>query len=212
MPDVGVILPCRGRHAQTLTNARRLQSQAGGVDATWWAVGGPDEAPLLDALRVEGWAIWQQDTGPLTYWEALARATGHIDAPVLCAIANDLLPGHRWLAQGLAAYRARFRAVGGLLGFVGDSHGPGHSCHFLIGRDLLAELGGWPTWYRHNYGDTELCQRAQQLGRYGKALAAVLYHDHPNAGAADDAIYAAGRATWDADAALFHQRRANGWT
>ena len=77
---------------------------------------------------------------------------------------------------------------------------------------MLAHLGGWPVHYRHNFGDTELCRRAQALGRYGKAMRAVLEHRHPiTTGAPDDAVYAAGRANWAVDEALYYARLARGW-
>lgn len=210
---VAVILPVYGRHEQTLRNAARLRKAAGKVDALWVAVGGPDERRTLIDLQGVGWSHVKADRA-LTYWEALNEATRAIeprDAPLLCAVANDLLPGPFWLAHGLAAYRARFGDGPGMLGFNGDGHGPDHSCHFLLHRDLLDAFGGWPTRYRHNFGDTELCQRAQELGRYAKAPWAILYHDHVNTGAADDAVYAAGRSGWDADERLFKARRASGW-
>lgn len=209
---VAVILPCYGRPEQTLRNAQRLRQAAGRVDALWYATGGPDEAPTLAQLAREGWAPQVPADRPLTYWEALQRVTDATAAPLLCAVANDLLPGVRWLAVGLDAYRARFGDGYGMLGFNGDGHGPDHSCHFLIHRELLAELGGWPVWYRHNFGDTELCIRARQLGRYAKAPWAILYHDHANVGAGDDDVYQAGRSGWDADERLFRARRARGWT
>lgn len=209
---VAVILPCYGRPEQTLRNAQRLRQAAGRVEATWWAVGGAQETETLAALDASGWRTATGITPTLTYWQALEGVSAMLDAPLLCAVANDLLPGYRWLATGLEAYRARFGDGPGMLGFNGDGHGPDHSCHFLIHRELLAQLGGWPIHYRHNFGDTELCQRAQEAGLYAKAPWALLYHDHVNVGAGDDAVYAHGRSGWDADERLFRARRARGWT
>lgn len=213
MAHVAVILPCYGRHEQTLAYAARLWDVAGAVStADWLAVGGTDERATLLALRRQGWRHVLPPTERLTYWEALATGTGATDAPVLCAVANDVWAGELWLGAALAAYGERFADGEGLLGFAGDGHGVHHACHFLIGRRLLAALGGWPVHYRHNFGDTELCQRAQQLGRYAKARHAVLEHRHVWAGAApDDAVYAAGRAGWAEDEALFSARKARGW-
>ena len=50
-------------------------------------------------------------------------------------------------------------------------------------------------WYKHNYGDTELCERAIADGVYAKAPWAILYHNHPYWAGADDEVYAEGRAT-----------------
>ena len=213
MPEVAVILPCKGRHDQTLAVAARLMARALDVDAEWWAVSGQEDAAIVNDLRATDWQHWIGEQPSLTYWQALAAATKHSRAPILCCVANDLAPASRWLELGLAAYRARFADGEGLMGFSGDGHPVGHSCHFLIGRGLLAQLGGWPVHYRHNFGDAELCLRAQELGRYGKATRAVLEHRHPGRRSApDDAVYQAGRATWAQDQALFHQRRANGWS
>lgn len=208
--QIAVILPVYGRHEQTLRNAARLRATAG-CDALWYATGGPDEATTLDRLAREGWAPQVPADRPLTYWQALERVTGATGADLLCPVANDLLPGHQWLARGLAAYVARFGDGPGLMGFNDGIHGPGHSSHFLIHRQLLADLGGWPVWYRHNFGDTELCARAQALGLYGKAPWAVLYHDHEITGAGHDAVYALGSASARDDQALFYRRQQEGW-
>jgi hypothetical protein len=111
------------------------------------------------------------------------------DTPLLVNLANDLIPGMHWLARAVTAYRSAFGAGDGMIGFNGDSHEVNHSCHFLISRSLLERYGGWPTWYDHNYGDTELCQRAIADRCYGKAPWALLFHDHPYFGGADDAVY-----------------------
>lgn len=203
--DVIAIMPCRGRAAQTVETVRRMLATAGtGERASLWCVGSDVPAVVTGALCLE--------VPGLTYWEALAYATDRADAPLIATLANDLLPGRDWLARGVAAYRARFGEGDGLMGFNDGLHGPEHSPHFLISRGLLDRFGGWPTHYRHNFGDTELCQRAQQAGCYGKAPWAVLYHNHLESGAADDAVYAAGRATYAQDAGLFEQRRRRGWT
>jgi hypothetical protein len=71
--------------------------------------------------------------------------------------------------------------------------------------------GGWPVWYDHNFGDTELCQRAIGDGLYVKAPWATLFHDHPYFGGTDDAVYAEGRAQSDRDHAIYEDRRRRGW-
>lgn len=208
-PLVTCILPVRGRPEQTIAVAEKLQATAGDVPAEWIAVGGAEDAKTVRALRELGWQHWIGEEPRLTYWQALSKATKHSTAPVLCCLANDLDPAPGWLTNGLAAYAARFGTEGGLMGFAGDGHGPHHSCHFLIGRTFLAELGGWPVHYDHNFGDTELCERAQALGRYGKATRAVLNHRHAGRGLApNDTVYAEGRARWAQDRATFEARRA----
>jgi hypothetical protein len=133
------------------------------------------------------------------------------DTPLLCGLANDLLPGRDWLARGLSAYRETFGQGDGLLGFNDGIHGVDHSPHFLISRRLLERYGGWPVQYWHNYGDLELCQRAIRDGLYAKAPWAVLYHDHHITGGQHDAVYREGDASVQQDRQLYEQRRRAGW-
>lgn len=207
-PLVTCILPVRGRPEQTVAVAERLCTTAGDVRVEWLAVSGSDDQPITMALL--GWQGWINSKPRLTYWQALEIGTryGSKIASILCCLANDLDPAPGWLQNGLAAYVARFGHGHGLMGFSGDGHGPHHSCHFLIGRTFLAELGGWPTHYDHNFGDAELCERAQALGRYGKATRAVLNHRHTGRGLApDDATYQEGARRWQQDEATFRERR-----
>jgi hypothetical protein len=212
---IAAIMPCRGRPEQTARNVKRLLATAGRVEWQLWCVaGGEDAMPLKgmldDLLPAPHNCLWHPK--PFTYWQALEVATQATDAPLLCNLANDLLPGRDWLARCLSAYRARFGDGDGLMGFNDGIHGPLLSPHFLISRGLLARYGGWPVWYQHTMGDAELCERAKADGCYGKAPWAVLYHDHPLVGASHDAVYAAGETSIDADYALFERRMARGWS
>lgn len=216
MPDVLAIMPCRGRAAQTVEAVRRLLETAGaGVD--WELICYVDrDREVFEVLRAAQVLPESQvqfgAQGGGGYWHALASVTAQRpEVPILCNLANDLLPGHDWLQRGLAAYRRRFGDRAALVGFNDGIHGPGLAPHFLIGRSLLEYLGGWPLQYQHNFGDAELCARAQTLGIYTKAPWAVLYHNHPGTGNVSDAVYTEGRATRDADEALFYARRRAGW-
>lgn len=218
MVTVAAIMPCRGRVERTIQNLRRLLATAGSVEWRLVCVTDGDDA-VVDAIACEqivsDIAVHLIPVkSRVRYWGALREATmhrRHQDATHLVNLANDLLPGRDWLVRGLAAYRARFGDGDGLMGFNDGIHGPEHSPHFLISRRLLDRYGGWPVWYRHNYGDTELCQRAQVDGCYGKAPWALLYHDHELTGASHDEVYAEGTATSDQDRALFEERRRRGW-
>lgn len=217
--EVAVILPCRGRVDQTIAYAARMRDAIGDLSAArvngadFFAVGGAADRATVEALGVAGWRPLLSDAPTLTYWEALTVGVANSNAVFFVNVANDLWAYDRWLELGLAAYRARWpEEQPALMGFAGDGHPVSHSCHFLIQRSLLADFGGWPMHYRHNFGDAELCQRAQTLGAYAKATHAVLEHRHPGLRAApDDAVYAAGRATWHQDRQLFEARRARGW-
>lgn len=217
-------MPCRGRAAQTVENVRRLLATAGYDQWELWLVCDDDEQvcqALVNAgmqwrpegenfLRIRNMRAEHGRRGG--YWYALNYATEQTDATHLITLANDLWACDDWLKLAIAEYQQHFGQGDGLLGFAGDGHEPGHSCHFLIGRNLLDKYGGWPIWYQHNFGDRELCARAQADGLYAKSSAAWLEHCHPLRGQAqDDEVYRAGRATFERDRALFLERRNAGW-
>ena len=219
--DVAAIMPCRGRAAQTVANVRRLLATAGLEHGREWylyLVSGWDDAVDVSGIASEvagdtgqSVIVMSSSDPVLTYWQALEMPMRVSDVPLFVNLANDLIPGRHWLARGVAAYRARFGDGDGLMGLNDGLHGPEHSSHFLISRSLLDRYGGWPVWYTHNFGDTELCRRAQADGCYGKAPWAILFHDHLENGAQDDVVYQEGRASYDADARLFEERRRAGW-
>lgn len=209
--NIAAIMPCRGRAEQTVVNVKRLLATAG-VPFELIVVGARHEAELfMDLRRETRIETYCHDAERLTYWQALAWATERTKAQYLVNLANDLLPGQHWLRRAVDGYVDTFAKLDGLLGFNGDSHEVGHSCHFLISRTLLSRYGGWPVWYDHNFGDTELCQRAIADGLYAKAPWALLYHDHPYFGGTDDPIYAEGRTQASRDERLYHERRRAGW-
>ena len=202
------VLPVRGRAAQTLANAAQLRASAG-IAATWLAIGATPDRSTLDALGRAGWRVLLAHTERLTYWQALAAAMARTTEAWMVNLANDLTGADGWLAAALACGDESLR---GLIGFAGDGHPETHSCHMLIRRTFLQSLGGWPVWYDHNFGDTELCVRAQELGAYIKCATAVLHHQHPALGhGTDDAVYREGRACWDRDQACYAWRRRHGW-
>jgi len=209
--SIAAIMPCRGRAEQTVANVRRLLATAGDVEWQLICVVDGDVA-VMGALANADLPIWRMDTAQRGYWPALQQATDHWpEFSHLVNLANDLLPGMHWLKRAADAYQQTFGSGDGMIGFNGDSHEVDHSCHFLISRGLLTRYGGWPVWYDHNFGDTEICQRAITDGCYAKAPWALLYHDHPYWGGQDDAVYAEGRASVERDQALYQQRRAQGW-
>lgn len=214
MMVIAAIMPCLGRTMQTVSAVERLIETAGGMP--WQLICMADrDRTVFDALlaaRTKATVMMQTQDDMPGYWWALTNATHNTDATHLIGLANDLWACDDWLRLAVEDYRAAFGDGQGLLGFAGDGHGSGHSCHFLISRDLLDRYGGWPIWYHHNFGDRELCARAQQDGCYAKSKRAWLEHCHVERGLApDDAVYQAGRAHYQEDEALFIERRRLGW-
>lgn len=210
---IAAIMPCRGRPEQTERNVRRLRATAGYSDWQLICVATESEVwKTLKTMGADGPDKVLTYEGRVTYWQGLIYGMKAAwSAPLLVNLANDLLPGQHWLGRAVAAYDATFKDGDGMIGFNGDSHEVAHSCHFLISRRLLDRYGGWPTWYDHNFGDTELCQRAIADGLYAKAPWALLYHDHPYWGGQDDAVYAEGRKAVSRDEQLYLERKRAGW-
>lgn len=208
---VAAIMPCRGRAEQTRRNLLRLK-QAAGMPFQLIAV--THEEDVRQQLRPLDFIVVDHHPGRLGYWVGMAAAMSKLADGVthIVNLANDLLPGREWLRRGAEAYERRFATGPGLMGFNEGIHGPELSPHFMISIELLRDFGGWPTWYKHNYGDLELCTRAQEQGRYGKAAWALLYHDHHLTGAALDQVYAEGSEHHVADRKLFESRRYSQWT
>lgn len=205
-----------------MRNVRRLLATAGPVEweLTLVVDGDPD---LFNALYQHDlpYAVitsvkWSTNlpTQRVGYWGAMQAGSDWLNnarAPLIANLANDLLPGQHWLSRAAAAHRATFGDGPGLLGFNDGHHETDHSCHFLISRALLDRYGGWPCHYDHNFGDTELCQRAIADGVYAKAPWATLFHDHVYFGGTDDRVYQEGRAHAERDHQLYEQRRKAGW-
>jgi hypothetical protein len=208
---IAAIMPCKGRLDQTVANVKRLLGTAGYQDWRLYAIAGRADRDVLTALAKIGIPTMTPEAETLTYWQALADATAVLKEPLLINLANDVLPGQHWLRRAVEAYQETFGTGDGMLGFNGDSHELEHSCHFLLSRQLLMRYGGWPVWYKHNFGDTELCQRAIADDLYAKAPWAILYHDHPYWGGQDDRVYEIGRETIPRDQMLYEQRKRTGW-
>lgn len=78
-------------------------------------------------------------------------------------------------------------------GVVGLNTQPGNDrAHFMANKRMLAHIPGgafMSTEYQHCFGDNELKDIAQEMGRWVFAEDAKLQHDHPLTGGEDDADY-----------------------
>lgn len=208
------IMPCRGRKEITLECVKRLNYTAS-VPYKLVTVSGQEDRDIVLSTEKLGATPLVSNKPKLSYWEALQYATNTFtDIPILANLSNDILAGKDWLRRGLIAYDKQIgRNNFGMVGFNGDSHGFENSCHSLIHRNLLAKYGGWPVWYKHNFGDAELCTRAIEDKVYYKDAWAILFHNHAYfyGQERDDGVYKEGRRTEKEDGKLFNERKAAGW-
>ena len=210
------VMPAKGRPAQTLECARRLLATAGVDDAAWLLVIMCDDDPALYAHLRGGLAgkrvILHNSTSRLGYWRALAQGASMVgDATHLVNLANDLLPGAKWLGRMLHQLQ---RQPAGVTAFNDGIHAGDHAAHFCAN---VSALRRWypatlvPLHYDHMFGDAEITARAKQERCFYVAPWAVLYHNHAYIGNELDDIYKLGHAQAYADQAIFERRRANGW-
>ncbi len=200
------VLPCHKRLQATTELIPRL-IQTAGAKIQVIAISGQESADVVRAAASAG-ARGIISTEPrMTYWRALDLATRDLpDSAIVANVANDVLPVWRWWSYAqvhLMSYE--------VVGFNGDGHAESHACHFMTRMGYIRSLGGWPVWYEHNFGDTEICQRAISQGVFYKDPWAVLYHNHPIMGKPMDEAHH-DIPTMDRDRALFERRRKNGWS
>lgn len=196
-------MPCLSRESETIEAITRLRRTAG-YDAWELVVVVDADDHLHDVI---GGMLSDK---PVGYWGCLKLATQETTAPLIVNLANDLLPGRSWLARAMVAFRNRFGDGDGVLGFNDGVHAGATAAHFLISRSLLYRWYGpdyWPLAYQHNFGDTEICARAQSEKIFAVAPFAVLYHNHPVTGNQTDEVYAKGFSTWQQDQQTFEKRK-----
>ncbi len=205
-----VIMPIRGRMNQSIDTMKRLQ-QTAEYSAHYYAVSGMEDMEVTLKVAESSSSKPLVSSSPkLTYWYALHEATKNLpDDALVVNVANDVLPCVQWLRRAVDAYTERGDI---LIGFNGDGY-IHHACHFLISMKYLRSLGGWPIWYHHNFGDTELCIRSIMNNRFFKHPWAVLFHNHPIvSGAKTDTVYTEGSVTYQQDQAMYERRRNAQWT
>lgn len=211
---VMAVIPCRGRKDKTLEVIERLK-YTDNIPFRIVTVSGQEDRDIVEATKSLGAEGIISYKPKLSYWEALQLATDTITSePIIANLSNDLKPANNWLRNALVAYDKKIgRTNFGIVGFNGDGHGTGDSCHFLIHRELLKRYGGWPVWYNHNYGDAELCERANADRVFFKEPYAILFHDHPyfRGEEYDDEVYKEGRKKLKQDEELYLKRKAANW-
>jgi hypothetical protein len=173
--------------------------------------GASDEPTIAELDRLG--ARYMRDDGE-TWPNRINRLYHATDEPFVFLAADDLLFHRGWLGNAMR----EMRRVRGVV-VVNDLHNPAGTSA-LVARSYIDEHSGcidvpdvvvYPG-YGHSYTDTELFAVAAARGRYAYCSEAVVEHLHPAAGKSeDDPVYRKGRATEDADKALFESRVAL-WT
>lgn len=202
----------RGRHPETLALFPRLTSTAGLPYDLSVIV--DDDAALYQKLKPHLGDLVRLTKYRQGYWKCLRDAARLTDGKFIVTLANDLLPGAFWLKRAMDAHQATFGDGEGLIGFNDGIHFGEHAAHWLINRSMLRRWYGddyFPLCYDHNYGDVEVCIRAQEEGRLAIANFAVLFHNHYFVGQTKDDVYKEGEARNLDDRQIFFKRKAQQW-
>lgn len=169
----------------------------------------PDDTAEHQAIAAAGAPAIFPGGGYATKIRAGIAAT---DDPLVFIGADDLhfTPGWLQAAQNRIAAGAE---VVGINDTIRRRRRPVHATHFLMTRDYAQRptIDGAPGplsgEYSHSFVDDELIATAMHRGVYAYAQNAIVEHRHwMNHAAPDDATYRRGRARFEQDRAIFHQR------
>jgi hypothetical protein len=207
--EFAVVLPVYGREHQSVGAIKQLMATAL-YDASWHVISGLADAHTINMMPNHCRKI-VATADSLTYWQALALTTQRLDDDVYVVnVASDLLGVNGWLRRAAEYLQVNPNTV---FGFNGDGYAQEHACHFAIQMSRIRQYGGWPQWYYHNFGDTEIIQRAISDGIFHKDAWSILFHNHPFIAAAEnDDVYNHGQSNFERDMRLFEQRQAAKWT
>lgn len=208
-PKIAVVMPVHGRPEQSITTIQQLITTAR-YDADFVAASGVNDGATLAGMPRSVKRL-MSPSPVLTYWQALHYATEkYSDDTYIVNVANDVLGVTGWLLRAAEYVQLNPHAV---FGFNGDGYTVEHACHFCISMKRIRQTGGWPQWYFHNFGDTEIVTRAIEDGIFHKDAWAILFHNHPQvAASAYDDVYLSGNKHFERDMKLFQQRRQGKWT
>lgn len=138
------------------------------------------------------------------------------EGDLVCFLGDDTVPQPDFLLNALAAMQT-LPDGWGLVG-LNDEHHNGNklATHWLADKRLLPLLDGefFHTGYKHTQCDRELTLRCQQMGRYIWAKDAVIIHEHPVFGSAendDDYKRVYSKEYLEYDKWLFRRRSQNNW-
>lgn len=172
-------------------------------------------AEAIEGLSVRVTAEHNGYTGKvIAYNEALSHASPIATSYVM--VGDDVWARPLWLNRALET----LQHLPECCGVVGcndlyRTDGAKHADHGLITRSFITQfLGGTPFMpcYINWFFDVETIQRAIEVGRYIYAPLSILEHRHPNAHKAKmDDVYRRGLRTWEAEMAIFRQRKMAGF-
>lgn len=210
---VSVILPTTGRPGRAEACVRRLLDTTAGhaVEVICPVDADPATRAVLEPLATVLYADAYR--GKAKAWnDGLTASAGEF----IVFAADDLQWGDGWLDAALLAM-ATLPEGGGVVGF-NDMHRNGRkeATHFMASRWFIIHYGGGVLavpCYASFCHDSEMCYRANEIGRYAWAEDCHVEHIHyASRGRLFDATDKRWRDCARVDMQAFNQRRKNGFT
>jgi GT2 family glycosyltransferase len=130
-------------------------------------------------------------------------------------MADDVLPGDKWLTNAINFMEDCFPQLDGLVCFNDGKWNGKHASHGLVSRNTWKNLGNSTLFYdgyKHYHPDRELTLVVQAKDRYGYCPSSVLWHNQAKLGLSEVDINTKNAfSTLDKDGELFKQRKADGF-
>jgi len=212
--QVAVVVPVMNRPQNARPFMESLRASTG--LAAVYAIADPDDPETYMAWIAAGAEVLLTETGRSSFPQKANFGYAHTSEPWLLVVGDDVRFHPGWLdhAQQTAAITGADLVATNDLGNrrVADGF---HATHPMIRRTYIDEQGA--SWdgpgvlvhegYRHNFCDDEWSAVARQRGVFAPALGALVEHNHPIFGKAeDDVVYRKGKAHYDQDRRLFERR------
>jgi len=210
--EVAVIVPVLRRPQNAAPFMQSLRASTG--LATVYAVADDDDPETAEAWAAAGAEVIVGDVR--TFARKVNLGYSKTSEPFLFICGDDVTFHSGWLnhAQRVADMLEANVIGTNDLGNERVMRGE-HATHLLIRRSYVDEVGA--SWdgpgvvchegYQHCFVDDELVTAAKQRGVWQMALGAVVEHNHPFWGKAEqDEVYALGQSSFEADGKLFRSR------
>lgn len=130
-------------------------------------------------------------------------------------MADDVMPGSKWLETAISFMEDFFPQKDGLICFNDGKWNGEHACHGLVSRNTWKNMGNSTLFfegYKHYHPDRELTLTTQARNKYGYCPSSVLWHNQSRIGLSKaDEITKKALSTVKEDTKLFNERKAKGF-
>lgn len=183
----------------------------------------PDQAHRVALIAIERSGlpdrdvelVMQKDTDRIGCPMMVKRLVDKATMEYIAFLGDDTDPQEGWLRYALED----MNSLPDEIGVVGLPDGTDRTLptHWVAHRAMLGLLDGefFHTGYQHCFCDMELMERSKAMGRFCMASKALVLHNHPmltdDTPSDEDYERVYGAKVFNADRALYLQRKNNGW-